>query len=86
MKVDPAILLYRCMESGVTVSSAAITGISWFHGFCITFLQITYVQSNVQIKVHHTFSAIICYKIEKKKLVIIVIEVIDGEKNCCSVI
>jgi len=55
------------MESGVTVSSAAITSISWFHGFCITFLQITYVQSNVQIKVHHTFSAIICYKIEKKR-------------------
>lgn len=74
------------MESGVTVSSAAITSISWFHGFCITFLQITYVRSNVQIKVHHTFSPIICYKIEKKKLVIIVIEVIDGEKNCCSVI
>lgn len=70
------------MESGVTVTSAAI--ISWFHGFCITFLQITYVQSNVQIKVHHTFSAIICYKIEKKEK--LVIDVIDGEKNCCSVI
>lgn len=78
MKVDPAIILYRCMESGVTATSAAI--IPWFHGFCITFLQITYIQSNVQIKVHHTFSAIICYKIEKKKK--LVIDVIDGEKNC----
>ena len=64
MKASPAIILYRCMKSGVILSRAAI--ISWFHGFCITFLQTTYIQSNVQIKVHHTFSAIICYKIEEK--------------------
>lgn len=83
MKADPAIILYRCMKSGVTLSIAAI--ILWFHGFCTTFLQTTYIQSNVQIKVHHTFSVIICYKTEKK-MVIIVIEVMDGDKNYSSVV